>query len=152
MVSKLACNGRHWVVIQYSHSASPLRFGNQSVNLRSRQPRPIGPRCQAPLFRHHGASLLQLHPADSHAQALEPGRRTQLAGSRRVLVPCSRQHFDRAQDLLLPLIQAGHLGQVRHEVVWPKPLPHLTLGQRWRAQPKVGHASDQHQVRMCVCV
>ena len=37
--------------------------------------------------------------------------RTQLAGStlpvlrRHVLVPCSRQHFDRAQDLLLLLIQ-----------------------------------------------
>ena len=49
MVPKLACNGCHWVVIQYSHSASPLRFANQSQST-SVLVSHIGPRCQVPLF------------------------------------------------------------------------------------------------------
>ena len=121
MVRKLARNGRHWVVIQYSHSASPLRFGNKSLNLRSRQPRPIGPRCQAPLFPHHNASLLQLRPADSLAQALESGRRTQLAGS---TLPVLNLCFEHITGVVAPdkhfesALQPQRVGPVLSGPLW----------------------------------
>ena len=99
-------------MIQYSHPASPLRFGNQSLDLRPGQPRAKSPRCQVPFFRQHDiSSLPRLHPTDSLAQALESNRRTQLAGStlpvlrRHVLVPRSRQNLERAQDLLHAPVQ-----------------------------------------------
>ena len=112
-------NSHLWVVIhdsliQYSHPASPLRFGNQflSTSVLVSQPRAKSPRCQVPLFRQHDiSSLPRLHPTDSLAQALESDRCTQLVGStlpvlrRHVLVPRSRQNLERAQDLLRTRVQ-----------------------------------------------
>ena len=159
MVRKLACKtvmiGLSFM-IQYSHPASPLRFGNQSLDLRPGQPRAKSPRCQVPFFRQHDISgLPRLHPTDSLAQALESNRRTQLAGStlpvlrRHVLVPRSRQNLERAQDLLHTRVQPRSIHPQR---VVPAPSGPLwrcfsILQVRLDELPELKHGSGRFALR-----